>query len=221
MAPLVAPLECPGGAPADARPPAVAANSPVSLRRASVDDARAVARLMAIAGEGIPMWLWGRAAKTGQDPLFVGTERAARPEANFSYRNAVLAQRAGQTVGMMLGYRLEAPTPDETAGLGDLPEPLRPFAELEARVPGSFYVNALAVFDAYRDSGIGTRLLQAAAGRATALGCPRLSLMVFSQNIGAVRLYERNGYRAIDARPIPPHSCHPYDDRVLLMARTL
>ena len=87
------------------------------------------------------------------------------------------------TVGMMLGYRLEAPTPDETAGLGDLPEPLRPFAELEARVPGSFYVNALAVFDAYRDSGIGTRLLQAAAGRATALGCPRLSLMVFSQLI--------------------------------------
>ncbi len=111
MAPLVAPLECPGGAPADARPPAVAANSPVSLRRASVDDARAVARLMAIAGEGIPMWLWGRAAKTGQDPLFVGTERAARPEANFSYRNAVLAQRAGQTVGMMLGYRLEARRP--------------------------------------------------------------------------------------------------------------
>lgn len=221
MAPLVAPLDCMGAASAESRRPTVAVVSQVALRRATVDDARAVARLMAIAGEGIPMWLWSRAAKNGQDPLFVGTERAARSEANFSYRNAVLAERAGQTVGMMLGYRLEAPTPREIAGLDDLPELLRPFAELEFEVPGSFYVNALAVFDSYRDSGIGTRLLQAAAGRASALGCPRLALMVFSQNIGAVRLYERNGYRTIAARLVPAHPCHPYDDRVLLMARTL
>jgi len=151
----------------------------------------------------------------------LGLAGAARPDANFSCRNAVLAARAGQTVGMMLGYRLDAPAPDEVAGLDDLPELLRPFVELEFEVPGSFYVNALAVFDSCRDSGIGTRLLQAAAGRATALGCPRLSLMVFSQNIGAVRLYERNGYRTIEARPVPAHPCHSYDDRVLRMARTL
>src|SRR3546814_3144120 len=69
---------------------------------------------------------------------------------------------------------------------------------LERTVPGSFYVNALAVFEGYRDCGIGTRLLQAAAGRATAVGCTRLSLLVFARNLAAARLFERNGYRAVD-----------------------
>lgn len=196
-------------------------HSALTLRCATVSDARAIARLMAIAGEGIPVWLWSRAARDGQDPLFVGTERAARPGANFSYRNAVLAECGGQVAGMMLGYRLPEPTADEVTALDDLPELLRPLAELELTVPGSFYVNALAVFDGYRDSGIGTRLLQAAAGRATAQGCTRLSLLVFSQNLGAVRLYERNGYRAIDSRAVSAHPCHPYDDRILLMVRAL
>lgn len=195
--------------------------SAVSLRCATVADARAVARLMAIAGEGIPTWLWSRAAKDDQDPLFVGTERAVRPDANFSYRNAVLAERGGQVAGMMLGYPLPEPSADDFDALDDLPALLRPLVELELTMPGSFYVNALAVFEGYRDCGIGTRLLQAAAGRATALGCTRLSLLVFSQNLGAVRLYERNGYRAVDSRPVPAHPCHPYDDRVLLMLRAL
>jgi len=193
----------------------------ISLRCATVADARAVARLMAIAGEGIPTWLWGRAAKEGQDPLFVGTERAARPAGNFSHRNAVLAERGGQIAGMMLGYRLPEPDADDRAALDDLPGLLRPLVELEMTVPGSYYVNALAVFEGYRDAGIGTRLLQAAAGRATAQGCTRLSLLVFAQNIGAVRLYERNGYRAVDSRTTPAHPARPWDDRILLMVRAL
>lgn len=195
--------------------------SQVRMRCATVADARAVAQLIAIAGEGIATWLWSRQAKEGQDPLFVGTERAARPDATFSYRNAVLAERGGQVAGMMLGYRLEEPTAEDIAALDDLPSLLRPLVELEYRVPGSFYINALAVFDGYRDSGVGTRLLQAAASRATSLGCTRLSLQVFSQNRAAVRLYERNGFRTIDSRPVEPHPCHPYDDRVLLMLRAL
>ena len=221
MASLVAPQDAVASPSAVCRRPSMSLVNPLTLRRAAVDDARAVAQLMAIAGDGIPTWLWSRAAKTGQDPLFVGTERAARPDANFSFRNAVLAERAGQTAGMMLGYRLAEPTPEAIAGLGDLPDLLRPLVELELEAPDSFYVNALAVFDGYRDNGIGTRLLQAAAGRATALGCPRLSLLVFSQNLGAVRLFERNGYRAVASRPVAAHPCHPYDDRILLMARTL
>lgn len=195
--------------------------SQIRMRCATGADARAVARLIAIAGEGIPTWLWSREAKDGQDPLFVGTERAARPDAVFSYRNAVLAERGGEVAGMMLGYRLAVPTPRDLAGLDDLPALLRPIVELEYQVPGSFYINALAVFEGYRDAGVGTRLLQAAAGRATSLGCTRLSVQVFSQNIGAVRLYERNGFRKVDSRPVEPHPCHPYDDRVLLMLRAL
>lgn len=198
-----------------------AAANPVALRCATAADARAIASLMAIAGEGIPTWLWSRAAKDDQDPLFVGTERAARPDGNFSYRNAVLAERGGQVAGMMLGYRLPDRAALDLGALDELPDLLRPLAELELTVPGSFYVNAVAVFEAYRDCGIGTRLLQAAAGRATAQGCTRLSLLVFARNRGKIRLCERNGYRTVDSRPLPAHPAHPWDDRILLMVRAL
>ena len=72
-----------------------------------------------------------------------------------------------------------------------------------------------------RLGGIGTRLLQAAAGRATAQGCTRLSLLVFGRNRRAVRLYERNGYRTVDSRPVPAPPCRPWDDSALLMVRAL
>src|SRR3546814_10247196 len=89
---------------------------------------------MAIAGDGIPTWLWGRAARDAQDPLFVGTERAARTNSNFSYRNAVLAKRGGQVAGMMLGYRLPGPAASGGALPADLPAVLRPLVELERTV---------------------------------------------------------------------------------------
>jgi hypothetical protein len=49
------------------------------FRWARAEDARDLARLIDRAGEGIPMYLWSRAAEPGQDPLEVGTARAARP----------------------------------------------------------------------------------------------------------------------------------------------
>ncbi|MEQ9330515.1 GNAT family N-acetyltransferase [Thalassobaculum sp.] len=193
----------------------------VRMRCATAADAPEIARLIAIAGGGIPTWLWSRMAQDGEDPLAVGAARVARPDTTFSYRNAVLAEQAGQVAGMMLGYWLDGSSPGAVANLGDLPALLRPIAELERQVTGSFYINVLAVFDGYRDYGIGTRLLQAAASRATALGCTQLSAQTFSRNIGAVRLYERNGFRILDSRRIEPHPSHPHDDRILLMLRAL
>ncbi len=191
------------------------------LRCATVDDARTVAELMAVGSDGIALWLWRRGAKDGEDPLTFGARRAARADTVFSYRNAVLAERAGTVAGMMLGYRLAASSP---VGLMDpvgLPPALRPLAELEDRAPGGFQIGILAVYGGHRDSGVGTRLLQAAASRATSLGCTRLSVRVFSQNIAALRLYERNGFRTVDSRPIEPHPSHPCTDRVLLLTRPL
>lgn len=193
----------------------------IRLRCATVDDARTVAELIAVGSDGIATWLWSRRAEAGQDPLDIGAERVARPDTTFSYRNAVLAELGGGVAGMVLGYRLDASSPESRVTLGDLPPVLRPLAEIEYRVPGSFYVSVLAVFDGYRDSGVGTRLLQAAAGRATSLGCTRLSMQVFCRNIAAIRLYERNGFRIVDSRAVEPHPSHPYDGRILLMTRPL
>jgi len=196
---------------------------PASLplyRDARKDDARALAQLIEIAGEGIPTFLWAQQAGEGRSALDVGTERAAREDANFSYRNAVVAHLDGKIAGMLLAYRLAAPGAQALAELPALPPLLRPLVELEYRVPGSFYVNALAVFPPYRGRGIGAALLDIALVSARRARCERLSVQVFAENEGAFRLYLRSGYRVVDRRPIVAHPCYPYSTEVLLMTRS-
>ena len=196
----------------------MAASSPL-YRDARREDARVLAQLIEIAGEGIPGYLWSLQAKPGQDPVEVGAERAARDDANFSYRNTVVAQAEGQVVGMLLAYPLPTPRPEDLAELPAIPELLRPLVELEYQVPGSYYINALAVFAAHRGRGIGAALLALAEARAVGAGCETLSVQVFAENLGAHRLYRRNGYGVADRRPIVAHECYPYSTEVLLMTR--
>ena len=58
------------------------------MRRA---DGRSLAELIEYAGHGIPGHPWSRSAREGQPPIEVGVERVLREDANFSYRNAVVA----------------------------------------------------------------------------------------------------------------------------------
>lgn len=189
-------------------------------RAARKDDARVLAQLIEIAGEGIPTYLWAQQAGPGLSALDVGTERAARDDADFSYRNAVVAEVDGEAAGMLLAYILAAPGAAELAALPRVPPLLRPLVELEYRVPGSYYVNALAVFAAYRGRGLGAGLLDIARQRALQARCARLSVQVFAENQPALRLYLRSGYRVFDRRPVEPHPCHPYSTEVLLMTRS-
>ncbi len=190
-------------------------------RTARRDDAGAVAQLMEIAGEGIPSFLWLQSAEPGQTPLEIGAARAAREDGNFSYRNAVLAQLGDTVAGMLLAYRLPQPNADDIAALPTMPALLRPIIELEHEVPGSFYVNALAVFPQYQGQGLGGKLLSIAQERAQAVGCDTLSLQVFAENERAFRFYQRHGYELADRRPIVAHPCYPYSTEVLLVTRRL
>ncbi|MBO6956155.1 MAG: GNAT family N-acetyltransferase, partial [Rhizobiales bacterium] len=93
--------------------------SPI-IRPAKPSDAPSLAKLIDIAGEGIPRWLWSQSCADGQDPLDVGAERARRTEGGFSYRNAVVAERDGRPIGMVLSYAIDAAPDDDP---DDLPAP--------------------------------------------------------------------------------------------------
>jgi ribosomal protein S18 acetylase RimI-like enzyme len=188
------------------------------LRRATKQDARALAELVDYAGHGIPGYLWSWSAEEEQFPIEVGIERVLREEANFSYRNAVVADVDGRVAAALLAYRL----PEHSdVNLDELPDLLRPLEELELKVPGTFYINILAAYPEYRGLGLGTSLLEAAHMLASEAGCNELSLEVFEQNVGALRLYERHGYREIARLPAVPHPVYPYDGAVLLMTRSM
>lgn len=191
----------------------------LAVREAAASDAEALARLINLAGEGIPNWLWTQQCVEGQTPLEIGIERAQRRSGGFSYTNAMVAEQSGAPIGMVLSYAIdEAPDVDPD----DLPAPIAPFVALEKRSVGTWFINALAVFAEGQNSGVGTQLLHAAEGIARAKGYAAMSIQVYAQNTGAVRLYERLGYKRVASEPVRLHPCPPYyTGEVLLLIKTL
>ena len=61
----------------------------------------------------------------------------------------------------------------------------------------AFYVESIAVDAEIRGLGIGGKLMAEAEARARELGLPLLALDVIGDNHGAIRLYERLGYRIV------------------------
>jgi ribosomal protein S18 acetylase RimI-like enzyme len=185
------------------------------LRKATPADGRALAELLDAAGEGLPRYLWSQRAGPGEDPIEVGARRAAGTEGGFSHVHAHMALAAGQVAGMLLGYRL--PDPYDDSGLDEAPAVVRPLLELEARVPGSWYVNAVAAVPRFRGLGVGTFLMGIAELLARAAGASEVSLIVAADNSGARRLYQRLGYEVAARRPVVPFpDCHHEGDWILM-----
>ena len=187
------------------------------IRKASTEDCHAIAQLALMAGEGIPAWFWEQSRQEGQLIEDVGAQNAASDSENFSYRNAHLAVVEENVAGMLLAYRL--PGADHEESLEEYPEFIRPLIELEQCVPDSFYINMLATYPQYRGRGVGSALMGIAGRLADDAGCSRISIEVFSQNEGALRLYERLGYCEIERRKVIKHPCHPYDESIVLLVK--
>ena len=170
------------------------------FRRATPDDAPALAELINFAGEGLPLYLWGKMAEPGESAWDVGRRRARREAGGFSYRNAVVVEVDGRVIASLVGY----PLPDEPAPIdyASMPAMFVPMQELENLAPGTWYVNVLASYPEFRGQGYGTRLLEIAERLATDAGKAGLSIIVADANAGARRLYERSGYREIATRPM-------------------
>lgn len=191
----------------------------MEIRDATPQDAEDLARLIDLAGAGLPLYIWDGLRGADQTPLQFGALRAARDEGSFSYRNAMVAEREGTVAGMVLGYR--QPDPYEVGDLGDVPEVVRPLVQLEAEAPGSWYVNALATYEKFRGRGIAFALLEHCETRAAKTGAFGLSLIVASENAGAKRLYERAGYRVVGSRPVIPYPGGTHGGEWLLMLKEI
>lgn len=170
------------------------------FRRATPDDAHALAELINFAGEGMPAYLWERMAEPGEGIWDVGRRRARREEGGFSYRNAIVLEEEGRVAACLIGY----PVPEEPEPIDHerMPAMFVPIQELENLAPGTWYVFVLAAYPEHRGRGLGTRLLALADELAAAAGSRGLSIIVSDANPGARRLYERCGYRSVAERPM-------------------
>lgn len=186
------------------------------IRPAVKEDSADIARLFLISSDGLAEYIWGGIAEPGETVAEAGARRYAREGVAFSYQNCLIAALDGATVGMAHSYPMEA-----GPGAQPVSDPvLRPYSELEDY--GSLYLSSLAVVEQHRNTGIGTKLIEAVNRRARDLSLPRISLICFEGNEGAMRLYRRLGFRELDRRPIVPHPCLHYSegDAVLLARET-
>lgn len=176
---------------------------PPTLRPATLQDDRALAELVNIAGEGLPLYLWTKMA-AGEDPWSIGQARARREEGSFSYRNATVIEVDGAVAACLIGYAL--PDHPEPIDKTRMPAMFVPLQELENLAPGTWYVNVLATYPQWRKQGFGTTLLGHAETLAAAAGTRGMSIIVADSNAPARRLYTSMGYRQIADRPITKES---------------
>lgn len=174
-------------------------NGQIATRKATLEDDHHLAEFVNMASEGLAHHLWARAAGTGETAWDVGRRRARREEGSFSYRNAVIAEIDGEVAGALVGYPLhEAPEPIDP----QMPAMFVPLQELENLAPGTWYVNVLATYPAFRRRGVASHLLGLAEAQAAGAGSRGLSIIVADTNVAARRLYEGRGYKAVDDRVI-------------------
>lgn len=184
------------------------------FRPARVEDCPRIAELYSISSDGVADYIWRKLAGPGEDPLEVGARRYAREDTVFSYKNCVVAEKGGEVVGFLVAFPMEAEEDAEGPDEGVDPV-LAPYGELER--PGSLYVCGMAMLPEHRGRGLGNRMLALAREKARERGFEELSLVVFEQNAGAKRLYERHGFREVARRPVVPHESIRYTGDALLM----
>ena len=187
------------------------------LRPGAIADAPILAELVNYAGEGMPLYLWGKMAEPGESAWDIGRRRAAREEGSFSYRNAVMIDHDGEAVGCLIGYEI----PDEPVPIGDMPPMFVPLQQLENLAPATWYVNVLAVRPRFRGLGLGTRLLAFADEIGRTRGMHGMSIIVADTNTDARRLYERCGYRLVATRPMVKEGWQSEGKNWVLLTKTL
>jgi len=164
----------------------------MNIRPANKADAIHLAELINLAGEGIPYFLWQKAAQGSESPLDVGIKRASRDTGDFSYRNVVIAEDNPEICGMILSYAI--PEQYDLSGINELPSLIQPLVLLEAQATGSWYINAIATYDMYRQKGIASLLLDEIELHAKIAGYSQCSLIVSELNQRAIHLYQNRGY---------------------------
>jgi ribosomal protein S18 acetylase RimI-like enzyme len=125
-----------------------------------------------------------------------------------------MVELQGSVVAMLVAFPMEI-----DAEFEETDPVLVPYSVLEE--DQSYYICGMAVDDGHRGQGIGTGLLDEAERTGRQLGLEKLSLIVFEQNIGARRLYERHGYAEWRRHPVVPHPLIHYTGDALLMVKNL
>ncbi|MEM7377455.1 MAG: GNAT family N-acetyltransferase [Pseudomonadota bacterium] len=180
-----------------------AAAGEVQIETAGTADAAMLATLFTESSGGVWPAVWRTRALDGESVSAAGARIIREGDSGVCLGNTVVAILAGERLGALCCYQ-ERPGGAGAALPAALQSALRPYAALSD--PQSWFVAELACLPSARGRGLGTRLLEHAAQQGRSHGLPRLSLRVFSENTGAVRLYRRFGFDVVGEQPVVAHA---------------
>ena len=174
------------------------------------EDGEAFARLFDTAGDGLVRWMLGRNFVAIVAKAFID------PGHDMSHEHVWFAESDGVVLGMVSGYSAAAHRQAKSgflfraAGIRAVRLVAvwlvaRRLFDFMDRVPdGDWYLQAVAVDPAYRNTGIGSLLLDHAERAAARTQSRRLALDVSVDNDRAIRLYERRGLEIAGTSPSIP-----------------
>jgi ribosomal protein S18 acetylase RimI-like enzyme len=205
--------------PGSAEPEAQPMPMELTIRPAAPGDARVAGVLINRAMGSLAESLLG--ARNPDEAAATLSRLFLRRHNRFSREFAVVAERDGEPVGIVLGYpaermpRLELPTAWallRTIGAVRFLRMLRaavPLRQLKEAQPGEYFLNTVAVLQADQGRGVGTALLDCFEAQAAAGGFRACSLSVEDDNARARSLYEHRGYRVLETMHVPLASLRP------------
>ena len=154
----------------------------------------------------------------GLTPVEVVAKNFERDEYPYTYKSAIVAQYNDQVIGFALSYPAAYHRVSAEMRHYFPAERLAHFKDFfSSRVEGSFYIDGLGVDPRFQRRGIGKRLIDLTKKKAGEKGYPALSLITFADNIEAIKLYERCGFRTVKPVELNPHERIPHQGGCLLM----
>lgn len=183
------------------------------IRRANKPDAAFLVPLVDRASEGLSSHIWGTLAEPGQSAESFGLERIQSEDAGISYTNAWIAEIEGRPLECVIAYQ-KPEVPEELDS--EVFSLFKPLMVLEREAFATGYVYILSTVSQARGQGIGSSLLTFAERYRGPRG---MSLIVADNNIGARKLYERNGYKLCARQPMVKNGWESEGEDWLLMIK--
>lgn len=187
-----------------------------NFRPAERSECRAIATLYRISSDGVADYIWIKLAAPEEDILDVGQRRYEQEDLVFSYKNCVVVTHDEKIIGMLVAFPMEI---EPVANELEEDPVLVPYSKLEEA--NSYYICGMALVPEYRNQGIGRKLLALAEDTAREMSYEKLSVIVFEQNEGALKLYKRHGFKEVAREPVVPHPLIRHTGSVLLMIKAI
>ena len=172
----------------------------VIYRPARKEECPGLAELSHLASGGVADFLF-QGLLPGLTTVEIMAHGLAQEQGSHSYRNALVAVRGGEVVGMALSF---------DADRHGITEQMRAFFPAErlarmedfyhARVEKSWFLDAIGVREDAQRQGIGGHLIERTKERARRRGRSVVSLIAFADNEPALALYRRHGFEVV--RPV-------------------